>query len=221
MRVPARSIGRDRSSVGGLSAFFGVAPDPDEPDAHPAHTEHDHRRYEPGEDRAADHQSVGQRLADAMRHHDRTRAGREMREDEERAEPIMRHEADVPRILDESGGRARREAPSGVDAQIRPCENEDRVHVAQHVEGEVDARGDLEGAEAVAGRGGQPPGEKEPSANLEKEERHHQRLRMSLRYTWRKTFITALYVPSPAGNVRWLAMWSVRKIMTRASADTP
>src|SRR6516164_2664440 len=119
------------------------------------------------------------------------------------------------------GGRARCEAPPGVDAEIRPCENEDRVHVAQHVEGEVDARGDLEGAEAVAGRGGQPPGEKEPSANLEKEERHHQRLRMSLRYTWRKTFITALYVPSPAGNVRWLAMWSVRKIMTRASADTP
>jgi hypothetical protein len=34
----------------------------------------------------------------------------------------------------------------------------------------------LEGAEAVGGRGGQPPGEKEPSANLEKEERHHQRL---------------------------------------------
>ena len=90
-------------------AFFGVAPDSDEPDAHPAHTEHDHRRYEPGEDRAADHQSVGQRLADAMRHHDRTRAGRKMREDEERAEPIMRHQADVPPVLDESGGRARRE----------------------------------------------------------------------------------------------------------------
>ena len=107
MRVPARSIGRDRSSVGGLSTFFGVAPDSDEPDAHPAHTEHDHRRYEPGEDRAADHQSVAQRLADAMRHHDRTRAGREMREDEERAEPIMRHEADVPRILDESAGVAK------------------------------------------------------------------------------------------------------------------
>src|SRR6516225_10143442 len=176
MRVPARSIGRDRSSVGGLSAFFGVAPDPDEPDAHPAHTEHDHRRYEPGEDRAADHQSVGQRLADAMRHHDRTRAGREMREDEERAEPIMRHEADVPRILDESGGRARREAPSGVDAEIRPCENEDRVHVAQHVEGEVDARGDLEGAEAVSGRRRMTPDEEEPGANLEEEERHHQRL---------------------------------------------
>src|SRR5215510_6704435 len=31
-------FGRDRSSVGGLLAFFGVAPDSDEPDAHPAHT---------------------------------------------------------------------------------------------------------------------------------------------------------------------------------------
>src|SRR5262249_39100686 len=121
----------------------------DELDAHSAHTKHDHRRYEPGEDRAADHQSVGQRLADAMRHHDRTRAGRKMREDEERAEPIMRHESDVPRILDESGGRARREAPSGVDAKICPCENEDRVHVAQHIKGEVDAGRDLEGAETV------------------------------------------------------------------------
>src|SRR5215831_9318479 len=48
--------------------------------------------------------------------------------------------------------------------------------MAQHVKGEIDARGDLEGAEAVGGRGGQPPGEKEPSANLEKEKRYHQRL---------------------------------------------
>src|SRR5262245_6582757 len=125
MRVPARSIGCDRSSVGGLSAFFGVAPDSDEPDAHPAHTEHDHRRYEPGEDRAADHESVGQRLADAMSHNDRTRPSREMRQDEEHAEPIMRHEADVPRVLDEACWRARGEAPPGVDAEIRPRENED------------------------------------------------------------------------------------------------
>jgi hypothetical protein len=51
-----------------------------------------------------------------MRHHDLTRAGRKMREDEECAEPIMRHEADVPFVLDESGGRACPEAPSGVDA---------------------------------------------------------------------------------------------------------
>src|SRR5215472_17772264 len=127
----------------GTSDLFGAGADSDELDAHPAHTEHDYRRNDPGDDRATDHESVGEHLAHAMRHHDRTRPGREMREDEERAKPIMRHEADVPRILDESGGRARREAPSGVDAEIRPCENEDRVHVAQHVEGEVDARGDL------------------------------------------------------------------------------
>src|SRR5262245_55448951 len=122
---------------------------PDELDAHSAHTKHDHRRYEPGEDRAADHQSVGQRLADAMRHHDRTRAGRKMREDEERAEPIMRHEADVPRILDESGGRARREAPSGVDAKICPCENEDRVHVAKHIKGDARYRFSTLGTDTI------------------------------------------------------------------------
>jgi len=46
-----------------------------------------------------------------VRHHDTTSASRKMREDEERAEPIMRHEADVPPVLDESGGRAGR----GVD----------------------------------------------------------------------------------------------------------
>src|SRR2546430_8538760 len=171
MRVPARSIGgRDRSSVGGLSAFFGVAPDSDEPDAHPAHTEHDHRRYEPGDDRAADHEPVGERPADAMRHHDPTRAGRKMREDEECCEPIMRHEADVPWVLDQPGWRAGGEAPSGVDAKICPCEYEDRVHVAQHVKGEVDAGRDLEGAEAVAGHRGQPPNEEEPRPNLEEEE---------------------------------------------------
>src|SRR5215469_7198203 len=43
--------------------------------------------------------------------------------------------------------------------------------------------------------------------------------RMSLRYTWRNIFITASYVPAPAGNIKWLAMWSARKIITRASAD--
>src|SRR5215470_8027686 len=117
-------------------------------DAHPAHTKHD----DPGDNRATDHKLVGERLADAMRHNDRTRPSREMREDEEYSKPIMWHEADVPRVLDEAGRRARCEAPTGVDTEICACENEDRVHVAQHVKGEVDARGHLEGAEAVSGR---------------------------------------------------------------------
>src|SRR6516164_9737765 len=67
-----------------------------------------------------------------------------MREDEEHTESIMRHEADIPPVLDEAGGRARREVPPGVDAEIGPCENEDRIHVTQHVKGEVAARSDLE-----------------------------------------------------------------------------
>jgi hypothetical protein len=122
-----------------------------------------------GGDCTADHDSVGERLADAMRHHHRTRPGREMRKDEECAEPIMRHEADVPRVFDEAAGRARRETLPGVDAEIGPCENEDRVHVPQDVEGELDPRSDLEGAEVVAGRHRQPPDEEEPGANLEEE----------------------------------------------------
>ncbi len=99
-----------------------------------------------------------------------------MRKDEECAEPIMRHEADVPGVLDEASGRARREAPPAVDAEIRPRENKDRVHVTQHIKAEVDARGDLESAEAIAGRRRQTPGEEEPGADLKKEERNHQRL---------------------------------------------
>src|SRR5262249_32180581 len=66
----------------------------DELDAHSAHTKHDRCRNDPGDNRAADHESVGERLADAMRHDDHTRPGREMRKDKEHAEPIMRHEAD-------------------------------------------------------------------------------------------------------------------------------
>jgi hypothetical protein len=79
------------------------------------------------DDRAAYHESIGERLADAMCHNDHTRPSREMREDEEHAEPIMRHEAYVPGVFDEAGRSARREAPAGVDAEIRPCENEDRT----------------------------------------------------------------------------------------------
>src|SRR5215469_2500571 len=95
-------------------------------------------------------ESVGERFADAVRHDDRTRPSSQVRKDEEHAKPIMRHEADVPRVLYKASGRARREAPPGVDAEISPCENEDGIHVAQHVKGEVDAGGDLKGAEAVA-----------------------------------------------------------------------
>src|SRR5262245_11888382 len=107
------------------SVYVDTAFGSDEPDAHSTHTEHDHRRNDPGDDRTANHESVGERLADAMRHNDRTRPSREMRQDEEHGEPIMRHEADVRRVLDEAGWRARGEAPPGVDAEIRARENED------------------------------------------------------------------------------------------------
>jgi hypothetical protein len=43
------------------------------------------------------------RFAHTMRHNDRTPPSREMREDEEHAEPIMLHEADVPRVLGRDG----------------------------------------------------------------------------------------------------------------------
>ena len=94
--IPKRNCCHRRTSIrtSGTPEFCDGLSDSNELDAHPAHTEHDHRRNEPGDNRAADHEPVGERLADAMRHHDPTRAGRKMREDEERAEPIMRHEAD-------------------------------------------------------------------------------------------------------------------------------
>src|SRR5215470_10165045 len=99
-------------------------------DTHSAHTEHDPCRNDCGYDRTADHEPVGERLADAMRHHDPTSAGRKMREDEERAEPIVRHEADVPAVLDQSGGRASRPDPVGVNPEIGPRKNEDRSSAA-------------------------------------------------------------------------------------------
>ena len=92
--------------------LFDAGSNSDEPDAHPAHTEHYYGRDNSGDDCAADHESVCERIAHAMRHHDRARAGREMRKDEERAEPIMRYEADVPRVLDKAAGPARRDDES-------------------------------------------------------------------------------------------------------------
>jgi hypothetical protein len=53
--------------------------------------------------------------------------------------------------------------------------------VAQHVKGKVDARGDLEGAEAVARRRRLTPDKEEPGANLEEEEATTTGCRMSLR----------------------------------------
>src|SRR5215831_18457192 len=98
-----------------------------------------------------------------------------MRQHEEHGEPVMRQETDVPRILDHAGWVTRCKVPPGVDAEIRPSENEDRVHMTQHVKGEIYAGGDLEGAEAVAGCGCQTPDEEDPSANLEEYQRHQQR----------------------------------------------
>jgi hypothetical protein len=78
--------------------LFGAGSNSDQLDAHPALTEHDRNHNNTGDDGGADHESVGERLAHEMRDHDRMRAGREMRQGEKRAEPIIRHEADVFRI---------------------------------------------------------------------------------------------------------------------------
>jgi hypothetical protein len=63
--------------------------------------------------------------------------------------------------------RTRGEVPIGVDAQVCASEDEDRIHVAKHVKGEIDARSDLKGTEAVARCRGVPPGKIESSADLE------------------------------------------------------
>src|SRR5262249_46415003 len=85
-----------------------------------------------------------------MRYHHRTRSPRDVRENEEYPQPIMGHETDVPWILDEAGRRTRGEIPIGVNAQVCASEDENRVHVAKDVKGEIDARSDLKGTEAVA-----------------------------------------------------------------------
>src|SRR5277367_3835572 len=86
----------------------------------------------------------------------------------------MRHEPDVPRVPDEPHWCARGESPSSVDAEIRARENEDRIHVPQHIERKIDARGDLERTEGVAGRCSRAPDEEEPSTDLEEKKRHNQ-----------------------------------------------
>src|SRR5690348_6992155 len=71
--------------------------------AHSAHPEHDHRRNNPGNDRASDHEAVCEHPANPVPHEDHTRPGGQMREHEEYAQPIVWHEANVPGIVDEAG----------------------------------------------------------------------------------------------------------------------
>src|SRR5215510_10570232 len=110
-----------------------------------------------------------------MRHYHRTRPRRDVRENEEYSQPIMRQEADIPWILDEAGRRTRGEIPSRVNAEVCAGEDEDRIHVAKHVKGEIGARSDLKGTEAVARRRGVPPDKIEPSADLKQEKGYQKR----------------------------------------------
>jgi hypothetical protein len=64
LRSSILSCGNQRRAEG----LRRSAPDSNELDAHPAHTEHDHRRNESGDDRAADHEPVGERRADGTRY---------------------------------------------------------------------------------------------------------------------------------------------------------
>src|SRR5262245_2454890 len=97
----------------------------DELETQAAHAEHDRGRNDAGEDRASDHEAVRESLAGPMRHHHRTRPHRDVRENEEYPQPIIGHETDVPRILDEASRRARGEIPSRVNAQVSTSEDED------------------------------------------------------------------------------------------------
>src|SRR5262245_22599315 len=111
-----------------------------------------------------------------MGHHHRTGPRRDVRENEEYPQPIMGQETDVPWVLDEAGRRSRGETPSHVNAQVCAGEDEDRIHVAKHVKGEIDARSDLKGTEAVARRRGVPPDKIEPSADLKEKKCDQERL---------------------------------------------
>ena len=91
----------------------------------------------------------------------------------------MRHETDVPWILDKACGRTRGEIPSSVNAKVGAGEDENRIHVAKHVKGEIDARSDLKGTEAVAGAAVCRPDTIESSADLEEEKCNQERLQYS------------------------------------------
>src|SRR5262249_3895618 len=55
--------------------------------------------------------------------------------------PIMRHETDVPWILDKACRRTRGEIPSSVNAKVGAGEDENRIHVTKHVKGEIPIQG--------------------------------------------------------------------------------
>jgi hypothetical protein len=66
-----------------------------------------------------------------------------------------------------------------------------------------------------------PPDKEEPYADLEKEERHQQRLHDLVAVIVAEHFHHRVVRFCPGGNIKWLALWSAKKIMTRASTDRP
>ena len=112
--------------------------DPDT--AHPS----DDRGRDDDADRDAYHpKGIGVASIDAVRDQHHSQARRDVAQDEEDAERVMRQETDVPGVMDEPGWGADREIPIGRYAEKGAGVDEDRVHVPEDEQREIGTRGDL------------------------------------------------------------------------------
>src|SRR5262249_55675108 len=109
----------------------------------------------------------------------------------------------------------------GVDAKVGTGEDEDRIHVAKRVKGEIDARSDLESPEAIARRRRVPPHKVEARADLKEKKGDQERLHHLRSIDMTEDLHHRVIGARPISPVRWLAMWSARKIPMMASADRP
>lgn len=108
----------------------------------------------------------------AMGDQHRSQPRRDVAQRKKDAERIMRHQPDVPRVMDETGRRADGEIPVGRDTQKTPGINKDGIHVAEDEQREIGARGDLICPVKALRDPAPAPGQIEASADLEEHGRH-------------------------------------------------
>jgi hypothetical protein len=105
---------------------------------HSAHSEQDQGRDEAAGQRSTDHDSVGDCPTPPMGEKHAPQSRRQMGKNEKDPKPVVRNEANIPGISDQPLRRARGERLARVYLKIRSGKNEDRIHVADHIERKID-----------------------------------------------------------------------------------
>ena len=135
-----------------------------------AHAQHYQGIDRRGGDGTAYHRPIGKGFSHSMGEQDRPQAGHQVSEHEKNRKPIVGYQPDVPGILDEAGWRSRGESPVGIDAIVRASKDENRIHMAENVEGQEHAAGDLERSESVHRSRNSAHCEMESAGDLKQEE---------------------------------------------------